>query len=415
MISPLDSVQTSLSSVPCANRVRIVFLGRRNAGKSTLINALARQQVAIVSDVPGTTTDPVSKAMEILPLGPCLVTDTAGLDDVGRLGAERVARSLAVLETADIAVLVIRAGEACGEVEQSVREACARRKVALVTVRSQCDLAPVKPVFDAATGMDADGVSYVAAVNGEGVDQLRRRIAATLPQESSAPLVADLAARGDYVVCVCPVDAAAPKGRLILPQQQVVRELLEIGAVAVVCQPAELAATIDRLGAAHVRFVITDSQAFEAVAAAVPPSVPLTSFSIVFARQKGDLAAFAAGAAALSRLRDGDKVLISEGCTHHRQCGDIGTVKLPAWIARYTGKRIEYVFSSGGDFPVERERPALVVHCGGCMLTRRAMLARMERAAALGVPIVNYGVAIALMHGIVADPATCMVKRSCHA
>lgn len=395
-----------LDEAPGGCRTRIAFFGRRNAGKSTLINALTGQDVAIVSDVAGTTTDPVSKAMEILPLGPCLVTDTAGLDDGGELGAMRVAKSLAVLEVADIAVLAIPAGVEPGEVESRVRAECQKRGVALVVVRTKTDLAPGAPVGPSEVA--------VAAPAGEGVEELRDRLAKIVPQEAPAPLVADLVAPGDIVVCVCPIDAAAPKGRLILPQQQVIRELIESGAVAAVCQPAELARLVSRLGPGNIRFVITDSQAFEAVDAALPPEVPLTSFSIVFARQKGDLAALCAGAAAIRGLKDGDLVLVSEGCTHRRQCGDIGTVKLPAWLRRFTGKNLRFGFSSGGTFPVDASsaaKPKLVVHCGGCMLTRRAVMARIERCEAAGVPIVNYGVAIALMHGIVARPGSCMVER----
>lgn len=396
-----------LSATPVANRTRISFFGCRNAGKSTLINALTGQSVAIVSDVPGTTTDPVSKTMEILPLGPCLVTDTAGLDDEGELGALRVKKSLAVLDLTDIAVVVAPCGAPLGDVERAVLERCRARGIVALVVRSKRDLAPEAPV-----GPDEIAVS---ADTGDGVEALRRRLADSVPQERPGPLVADLVSRGDIVICVCPVDAAAPKGRLILPQQQVVRELLECGCTAAVCQPAELSGLIARLGKANVRFVITDSQAFAAVDAAVPKDVPLTSFSIVFARQKGDLRTLCAGARAIRTLQDGDVVLISEGCTHHRQCGDIGTVKLPAWLTAFTGKRLEFRFSSGGSFPLTDgpadRKPKLVIHCGGCMLTRRAVCARMAQCAAAGIPIVNYGVAIGLMHGIVAHPDTCMVER----
>ena len=393
-----------LNETPSGSRVRIAFFGRRNAGKSTLINALTGQQLAIVSDVPGTTTDPVSKAMEILPLGPCLVTDTAGLDDDGPLGELRVAKSLDVLDVADVAVLAVPCADEPGAVERKVLDTCAARRVPVVVVRTKRDLAPAAQL--------APGEVAVCAETGEGVEELRARLAATVPQDAPAPLVADLVSRGDIVVCVCPIDAAAPKGRLILPQQQVVRELIERGATAAVCQPAELAHLIARIGKGNVRFVITDSQAFEAVDAATPPEVPLTSFSIVFARQKGDLRALCAGAEAIRSLQDGDAVLISEGCTHRRQCGDIGTVKLPAWLSKFTGRKLRFEFSSGGTFPLDSAPlPKLVVHCGGCMLTRRAVMSRIARCEAAGVPIVNYGVAIALMHGIVARPDTCMVER----
>ena len=378
---------SDLSATPVANRERISFFGRRNAGKSTLINALTGQSVAIVSDVPGTTTDPVSKTMEILPLGPCLVTDTAGLDDVGSLGAMRVEKTLAVLELTDIAVWVWGEGEATRETDSEARRFFAR-----------------------CAALKIPALEYRRA---ESPEALRARLAAVVPQEPPVPLVADLVSRGDIVICVCPIDAAAPKGRLILPQQQVVRELLECGCTAAVCQPEELAGLLTRIGERQIRFVITDSQAFARVAQDVPPSVPLTSFSIVFARQKGDLRTLCAGAEAIRTLKDGDTVLISEGCTHHRQCGDIGTEKLPKGLLRFTGRKLNFRFSSGGSFPLEEEpRPSLVVHCGGCMLTRRAVLARLARCEAADIPVVNYGVALALMNGIVAHPDSCMVERT---
>jgi len=389
-----------------AIRTRIAVFGRRNAGKSSLVNALAGQNVAIVSDIPGTTTDPVSKAMEILPLGPCLVTDTAGLDDVGELGEKRVKKSLGVLETADIAVVAVPCGDAMPAEAIGVAESCRGRGVPLVVVRTKRDLAPEAPV--------ADGEVAVSAKTGEGVEALRGILAAAMPSEKPPPLVSDLVAKGDIVLCVCPIDAAAPKGRLILPQQQVVRELLESGAAALVCQPGEIRTAVEKAGKGNIRFAITDSQAFAAVDEALDKDIPLTSFSILFARQKGDLATLAAGAAALKTLSDGDRVLVAEGCTHRRQCGDIGTVKIPALVRKFTGKSPVFEFSSGGDFPVGEEGktlPKLVIHCGGCMLTRRAVLSRIERCRKAGVPVVNYGVAIALMNGIVADPATCMVAR----
>ncbi|MCQ2389423.1 MAG: GTP-binding protein, partial [Kiritimatiellae bacterium] len=350
---------------PSGNRVRISFFGKRNAGKSTLANALTGQNLAIVSDVAGTTTDPVSKAMEILPLGPCLVTDTAGLDDEGELGAERVRKSLAVLAATDVAVLVydcargVRGREAC---EARVWDDCAKR-----------------------------GVPVVEFFRGDAVEALKDKLAAIRLADAARPLVADMAKTGDVVALVCPQDGSAPKGRLILPQQQVIRELLDAHAVPVVCQVEELPAVL----AMKPALAITDSQAFGAVSAMLPDDVPLTSFSILFARAKGDLRAFCAGAAALDALKDGDRILVSEGCTHRRQCGDIGSVKLPAWIRKRTGKELSFAFSSGGDFPEDLSRYALVVHCGGCMLTRRAVLARIARCEAAGVPVVNYGICIA--------------------
>ena len=381
-----------LNETPKGDRVHIAFFGLRNAGKSTLVNKLTGQDVAIVSDVAGTTTDPVSKAMEILPLGPCLVTDTAGLDDEGPLGEMRVKKSLEVLATTDIAVWV----ETCenrsdlfSQVYMRFLAACRARDIAVLHYR-----------------------------RGDDVDAFRRELAAVHLADAPRPLVRDLVASGDIVVCVCPIDESAPKGRLILPQQQVVRELLDAGASALVCQPPQLASILGRAVAQRppepplpVKFVITDSQAFKAVAAVVPSEIPLTSFSIVFARAKGDLAAYCAGVAALDALKDGDRVLISEGCTHHRQCNDIGTVKLPKWLAAKTGKKLNFEWTSGNSFPEDLSPYALVVHCGGCMLTRRAMQARIARCRAVGVPITNYGVCIAACHGIVASPDTCMVVR----
>jgi len=373
-----------LNETPKGDRVHIAFFGLRNAGKSTLVNRLTGQDVAIVSDVAGTTTDPVSKAMEILPLGPCLVTDTAGLDDEGPLGEMRVKKSLDVLATTDIAVwveTVENRSDLNSTVYARFLEACRARDIAVLHYR-----------------------------RGDDVEAFRRELAAVRLADAPRPLVGDLVSSGDLVVCVCPIDESAPKGRLILPQQQVVREILDAGAAALVCQPPQLADLLTRVPG--VKFVITDSQAFKAVAAVVPSEVPLTSFSIVFARAKGDLAAYCAGAAALGALKDGDRVLISEGCTHHRQCNDIGTVKLPKWISAKTGKNLAFDWTSGNAFPEDLSPYALVVHCGGCMLTRRAVQARIARCRAAGVPITNYGVCIAACHGIVASPDTCMVNRS---
>jgi small GTP-binding protein len=369
-----------MNETPSGVRTHIAFFGLRNAGKSTLVNALTGQETAIVSDVAGTTTDPVSKAMEILPLGPCLITDTAGLDDEGPLGEERVRRSLEVLEKADVAVWVTAGRDAGGEEERRFEAACRARGVPTLKYR-----------------------------RGDPVDGLKAKIAGVKLADAPRPLVADLVAPGDVVVCVCPIDESAPKGRLILPQQQVVRELLDAGCAAVVCQPRQLSSVLSRCGG--VRFVITDSQAFGEVARAVPPNVPLTSFSIVFARAKGDLAAYCAGAEAMRRLKEGDLVLIAEGCTHHRQCSDIGSVKLPKWLQAHASCGLRFEFASGSFFPDDLSRFALVVQCGGCMLTRRAVQARIACCREAGVPIVNYGIAIAACHGIHASPDTCMVVR----
>ena len=407
-----------LNETPKGDRVHIAFFGLRNAGKSTLVNRLTGQDVAIVSDVAGTTTDPVSKAMEILPLGPCLVTDTAGLDDEGPLGEMRVKKSLDVLATTDIAVWV---DDGANFGVAGVSPADKARSPSGPDLRAERpppreDANPVYARFLAACR--ARDIAVLHYRRGDDVDAFRRELAAVHLADAPRPLVRDLVAPGDVVVCVCPIDESAPKGRLILPQQQVVRELLDAGAAALVCQPQQLASILGRAVAPRppslplpVKFVITDSQAFKAVAAVVPPEIPLTSFSIVLARAKGDLAAYCAGAAALATLKDGDRVLISEGCTHHRQCNDIGTVKLPKWISAKTGKKLAFEWTSGNAFPEDLSPYALVVHCGGCMLTRRAVQARIARCRAAGVPITNYGVCIAACHGIVASPDTCMVLR----
>ena len=390
-------------STPNANRTRIAFFGRRNAGKSSLINALTGQSLAIVSDIPGTTTDPVSKAMEILPLGPCLITDTAGLDDEGELGRKRIEKSLAVLEITDIAVLAIPAGHKELDNDSLVREECSKRGISLIVVRTKRDIAP--------NAFVDEGEIAISSETLEGLETFRDRLAKSLPQEKPVPLVADLIKKGDIVICVCPIDAAAPKGRLILPQQQVIRELIDNGAVAIVCQVSELRSVVERVGKANIRFVITDSQAFKEVNEILDKDIELTSFSIVFARQKGDLKTLCEGAKAIKNLQDGDKVLIAEGCTHRRQCGDIGTEKIPRLLKKFTGKNLELSFATGGDFPVNEVLPKLVIHCGGCMLTRRAVMSRLSRCVEANIPIVNYGVAIALMNGIITKDGSCMVKR----
>ncbi len=387
-----------------SGRIRIAFFGRRNAGKSSLINALTGQNLSIVSDTPGTTTDPVSKAMEILPLGPCLVTDTAGLDDEGELGAQRIEKSLAVLDVADIAVLAIPANAPETASDSHVRERCAKSGIALVVVRTKSDL----------SGASKPQISEIAVSTktGEGLERFKTALAGAIVHDKPAALLDGLVRSGDVVLCVCPIDAAAPKGRLILPQQQVIRELLEFGASAVVCQPAEIPDITAKIGASNISFAVIDSQAFDIVDSLLPKEIELTSFSILFARQKGDLDILSSGARAIKRLDDGDTVLVSEGCTHRRQCGDIGTEKIPAMLRKFTGKSLNFVFSSGQDFPFdEKNPPKLVLHCGGCMLTRRMVLNRLSRCIKAGIPVVNYGVAIAYMHGIVIKSGSCMVER----
>ena len=378
----------TLNDTPSGNRVRIAFFGLRNAGKSTLVNAFCGQELAIVSDVPGTTTDPVSKAMEILPLGPCLITDTAGLDDVGDLGAARVRRTLAVLSTADIAIWV--------EADSPDAEGAALRA----------------RFFDECRRRSVPVIEYH---RGDSVPELREKVA-DVKVETEPAVLDGLVVPGDRVICVCPIDESAPKGRLILPQVQVIRDCLDRRATCAVCQPGELRGCLAERAPGSVRpvLVITDSQAFGAVRSEVEsfrttlpegsPGVRLTSFSILFARQKGDLAAYARGMDSVASLVDGDTVLVAEGCTHHRQCNDIGTVKIPKALRKLTGKDLRFVFASGNSFEIQADpKPALVVHCGGCMLTRREVRRRISLASEAGVPIVNYGLLLAMANGLRAE------------
>ena len=383
----------SLNATPSGERVHIAFFGRRNAGKSSLVNAFTGQDLAIVSDVKGTTTDPVSKAMELLPLGPVQIIDTPGLDDEGELGTLRVQRTKLVLRKTDLAILVADATAPLGETEQALLDLCRARNIPWILVRSKADLLEAIPEAGADT-------IYVSAKTGYHIHELKELAARlALGTENRRPLVSDLLQPGDTAVLVVPIDKAAPKGRLILPQQQVIRDALEAGAAALVCRETELAAALQGLNAPP-KLVVTDSQVFGKVAQIVPESVPLTSFSILMARCKGDLALTVAGAAAVRNLKDGDRVLIAEGCTHHRQCEDIGTVKIPRWLAESTGKTLQYDFCSGVEFPENLTPYALVVHCGGCTLNPKEMAARQRLAVDQAVPITNYGVLIAAVHGI---------------
>ena len=383
----------SLNATPSGERVHIAFFGRRNAGKSSLVNAFTGQDLAIVSDVKGTTTDPVSKAMELLPLGPVQIIDTPGLDDEGELGTLRVQRTKLVLRKTDLAILVADATAPLGETEQALLDLCRARNIPWILVRSKADLLEAIPEAGADT-------IYVSAKTGYHIHELKELAARlALGTENRRPLVSDLLQPGDTAVLVVPIDKAAPKGRLILPQQQVIRDALEAGAAALVCRETELNAALQALNAPP-KLVVTDSQVFGKVAQIVPESVPLTSFSILMARCKGDLALTVAGAAAVRNLKDGDRVLIAEGCTHHRQCEDIGTVKIPRWLAESTGKTLQYDFCSGVEFPEDLTPYALVVHCGGCTLNPKEMAARQRLAVDQAVPITNYGVLIAAVHGI---------------
>lgn len=375
-----------------AERTHIGFFGVRNAGKSSLVNAVTGQALSVVSDVKGTTTDPVRKAMELLPIGPVLIIDTPGFDDEGALGGMRVQKTREILSKTDLAVLVVDAQSGLCAADRELIELFTARSIPYLIAYNKADLAGVRKPL-------RENELYVSARTGENVEALKEKLG-RLPKTDaeSKTVLSGVVSPHDVVVLVVPVDAAAPKGRLILPQQQVLRELLDLHAAAVVCQPEELT---ELLAAQKTppKLVITDSQAFEKVAAEVPEEILLTSFSILFARYKGDLPRLIEGARALEALRDGDKILISEGCTHHRQCGDIGTVKLPRLIEKYTGKKPCYAFTSGGDFPDALSEYALIVHCGGCMLNEREMRRRIEAASAAGVPMLNYGAAFASMIG----------------
>ena len=385
----------SLQETVSAERVHIGFFGKRNAGKSSLVNAVTGQELAVVSDVLGTTTDPVKKAMEILPLGPVVIIDTPGLDDLGELGEKRVKKAKQILAQTDLAVLVVDGTAGLAPEDEEIIRLFEERKLPYLVAMNKTDLGNAgKPEAD-----DPHALA-VSALTGAGVYELKERLGAMAKGlENTRQLLGDLLTPGDLVVLVVPIDESAPKGRLILPQQQTLREVLDNNCMAVVCQDTELSEALRALGR-KPRLVITDSQAFGRVAKDVPEDVPLTSFSILFARYKGELAELLRGAEAIGTLRDGDRVLISEGCTHHRQCGDIGTVKMPAWIRAHCGAEPEFSFTSGGEFPEDPSGYALIVHCGGCMLNAQEMKSRMERARKAGVPMVNYGAAIAKMHGI---------------
>ncbi len=382
----------SLNNTPVADRVHIGIFGRRNAGKSSLINALTGQELAIVSEVEGTTTDPVSKAMELLPLGPVVIIDTPGLDDVGELGKLRINKTYQVLNKTDIAILVIDAALGMNDFDKAILERIKDKNIPYVIVYNKCELAEVSE--------NDENSIYVSTVTGENIKELKELLP-TLVKENKAehPIISDKVVSDDSVVLVIPIDSSAPKGRLILPQQQTIRELLECGCTTLVCRDTELEQTLAKLREAP-KYVITDSQAFKKVSPVVKSDICLTSFSILFARHKGNLEQLVKGASKLDSLNDGDCILISEGCTHHRQCGDIGTVKLPAWIRKYTNKEISFEFTSGTEFPYDLSKYSLVIHCGGCMLNEREMKYRIKCAADQGVPITNYGMTIAHTNGI---------------
>ena len=382
----------SMNEMPAAERVHISFLGCRNAGKSSLVNAVTGQAVSVVSEVKGTTTDPVSKTMELLSLGPVVITDTPGFDDAGGLGSLRVERTRQILWRTDLAVLVVDSTAGLQETDRELLRLFGERNIPFLVAMNKQDLCRTVP--------EDDRTVAVSALTGEGVRELKERMARLLPRRAAEKrLIADLVRPADCVVLVCPIDESAPKGRLILPQQHAIRDLLEAGALPLVTRETELPDALSAL-AAPPRLVVTDSQAFRAVAPRVPEEIPLTSFSILMARYRGFLETAVRGVAALRSLRDGSRVLMAEGCTHHRQCNDIGTVKIPRWLREHTGRAIEIDTCSGPDFPEDLSPYAAVIHCGGCMITEKEVQARREMAEAQGVPFTNYGLVSAHITGV---------------
>lgn len=386
-----------MNETPKGERIHIALFGRRNAGKSSLINAITGQDLAIVSDVKGTTTDPVYKAMEILPLGPVMLVDTPGLDDEGTLGEERIRKARSVLNKTDLALIVADGREASADFsfEKTILELTKKKNIPAIIVLNKQD-----EWTSEEDQIKKYGDICVSSKTGYHVHELKEIMTKQLPvEDQTGKIVGDLLSPGDFVVLVVPIDSAAPKGRLILPQQQVIRDVLESGATAVVCRDTELSDTLARLGE-KPRLVITDSQAFASVSKDTPEDIPLTSFSILFSRYKGDLETQLQGVRTLDELEDGDTILMAEGCTHHRQCDDIGTVKLPRWIQEYTGKKLQFETCSGGGFPEDLSKYKMVVHCGGCTLSKKEMAFRIAEAKDQNVPIVNYGTLIAGLKGV---------------
>lgn len=393
----------SLNNTPSSERIHIGLFGRRNAGKSSIINAITGQNLAIVSDIEGTTTDPVIKSMELLPLGPVVVIDTPGLDDVGELGALRIRKAYQMLNKTDIALLIIDSGYGVTDEDLRILKQIQKKNIPYLVVLNKCELTEDLNALTNALAVcqaDSEHIIPVSAEKRIHIQELKDRIASLAPdQDSDRRIVGDLIHPSDFIVLVVPVDKAAPKGRLILPQQQTIRDILDSRAISIVVQDTELKETLDSLGRTP-SLVITDSQVFGRVAKDTPHDIPMTSFSILFARYKGNLKSLVNGAQAIDTLEDGDKVLISEGCTHHRQCGDIGTEKLPNWLKQHTRKNLTYEFTSGTEFPLELDQYKLIIHCGGCMLNEREMKYRIKCAEDAGIPMTNYGTAIAHMHGI---------------
>ena len=385
-----------LNNTVSADRLHIGFFGIRNAGKSSIVNAVTGQELSVVSPIGGTTTDPVRKAMELLPLGPVEIIDTPGIDDTGSLGDLRVKKTKQILDETDIAVLVTDCTKPQSDADRELISLFEEKKLPYITVLSKADLSEKR-------GIKESNTIYASALTGEGIEAIKNKLGEfASASEKQKPIVSDLLSSGNTVILVIPIDAAAPKGRIILPQQQVLRELLDVHCTVIACQDTELKSTLSRLSE-KPKLIITDSQAFAKVARDTPDDIPLTSFSILFARYKGRLNALVRGASELSKLSDGDRVLISEGCTHHRQCGDIGTVKLPSMIKRFCGAEPDFSFTSGRDFPdfsSDDHEYSLVLHCGGCMLNEREMQSRIDAAERAGISVVNYGVAIAHMNGL---------------
>jgi len=397
----------SLNEAPRGVRVHLALFGKRNTGKSSVINALTGQETAIVSEVKGTTTDPVFKAMEILPIGPCVIIDTAGLDDAGTLGELRIKKTLEVLEITDVALLIVDINIGIKEDDRFILDKFKENKKPIIVVLNKIDMINSEnknnDINRIATSLQeslSTPVVAVSALKQQGIKKLKKAIISVIPEdEDTFKIVGDLINPGDFVILVTPIDKAAPKGRLILPQQQTIRDILESDAIAIVTKEFELRETLNNL-VKKPKLVITDSQVFLKVAADTPKDILMTSFSILFARQKGDLTEFIKGAKAIEKLKDGDKVLIAEGCTHHRQSDDIGSVKIPRWLRQRTGKQLEFEFSAGASFTEDINKYALIVHCGACMMNRTGMLSRVERAKHHQVPIVNYGILIAYVQGL---------------
>ena len=390
----------SLNATPSSERVHIGIFGKRNAGKSSLINAITGQNLAIVSEAKGTTTDPVYKAMELLPLGPVMIIDTPGIDDEGVLGSLRIQKAYQVLNKTDIALVIIDAAVGPSAEDLRLIKRINAKKLPLLIVINKCETIneDKKTAYQAL--LPNGKLLFVSAEQQLNIFELKEAIAQTVPaDEIKAQIVADLLSPSDFVVLVVPIDSAAPKGRLILPQQQTIRDILEADAAAIVVKENELTNTLQNLGK-RPKLVITDSQVFKKVAAETPADILLTSFSILFARYKGNLQTAVQGVTALENLEDGDKILVGEGCTHHRQCDDIGTVKLPRWIKEYTGKNPEFIFTSGTEFPLDLSPYKMIIHCGACMLNEREMQYRIKCAADQNIPFTNYGITIAYINGI---------------